>query len=117
MEGAHLVGKGAGIGFQGRLGGGVVGLEGDVGRGGYGADEQNPSPTLPAQNWQHRPVHGDAAEEIHIKLTLGGLRLRKLHGTGDAEAGAVYHNVNAPLLGQNLIHGGLHCFLLGYIHG
>ena len=71
----------------------------------------------PPENGQHRPVHGDAAEEIHIKLTLGVLRLRKFHGTGDAEPGAVYHNVNAPLLGQNLIHGILHRFLPGYIHG
>ena len=79
-------------------------MEGDGHRGRHGAEIHNAAAAPAAHGGNDRPVHTHHAEEIHLKLALGLLRVRKLHSTADAEARIIHQDVNMPGLLQNLLH-------------
>ena len=66
---------------------------------------------------QRRPVHPDHAEEIHVKEALGVGGIGKLDGAGDAEAGAIDHQIQPPMAAGDVIDRRRHRRLIGEIHG
>ena len=116
-ERAKLVRQSHGVGIHRGFCGAVINLKGNGYGCGNAAYVYDFSAALFPHNRDNELIKAHHTEKVRVEQALRLLGVGELRRSGYAEAGIVYHKVNAPLGGENLLHRGDNAGLVGDVGG
>ena len=103
--------------LQGKLGRAVSGLERDAHETCQRTHDDQMTRTLPPQVGKYRSANPPSAEKVGFELALDLVDVAVFHGSGQAESGIAYHNVDLFGFFDNEIHAGLDRRCMADVHG